>query len=67
LGLGIPFFLSALALNSFLIYFDRARKYIRAVSVISGIFLVIIGILILTDSFRALSGYIMHLFRFRGI
>jgi cytochrome c-type biogenesis protein len=67
LGLGLPFFLSALALNSFLIYFDRARKYIHAISVVSGIFLIIIGILILTDSFRMLSGYIMYLFHFKGI
>jgi len=67
LGLGIPFFLSALALNSFLIHFDRARKYIRTISVLSGIFLVIIGILILTDSFRVLSGYIMYLFHFKGV
>jgi hypothetical protein len=29
--------------------------------------LVIIGILILTDSFRVLSGYIMYLFHFKGV
>jgi cytochrome c-type biogenesis protein len=67
LGLGLPFFLSALALNSFLIYFDKARKYIRAFSVVSGIFLIVIGILILTDAFRSLSGYIMNLFDFKGV
>jgi cytochrome c-type biogenesis protein len=67
LGLGIPFFLSSLALNSFLIYVDRARKYIRAISVVSGVFLIIIGILILTDYFRTVSNFIMYLFHAKGI
>ena len=67
LGLGIPFFLSSLALNSFLIYFDRARRYIRAISLVSGVFLIVVGILILTDSFRVLSQYVNYLFHFGGI
>ncbi len=67
LGLGIPFFLSSLALNSFLAYFDRARKYIKAISVLSGVFLIVIGVLILTDSFRRVSNYIMYLFHSTGI
>jgi cytochrome c-type biogenesis protein len=67
LGLAIPFFLSSLALNSFLVYFDRARKYIRAISVVSGIFLILIGLLILTDFFSTVSNYIMFLFHARGI
>jgi len=67
LGLGIPFFLASLALNSFLIYFDRARRYIRAISLVSGVFLIVVGILILTDSFRVLSQYVNYLFHFGGI
>jgi len=67
LGLGIPFFFSSLALNSFLIYLDRARRYIRAISVASGIFLIIMGILILTDYFRTVSNFIMYLFHAKGI
>jgi cytochrome c-type biogenesis protein len=67
LGLGIPFFLSSLALNSFLIYLDRARKYIRTISVVSGIFLIIVGILVFTDYFRTVSNFIMYLFHTKGI
>lgn len=67
LGLGIPFFLSSLALNSFLIYMDRARRYIRTISVLSGIFLIIVGVLILTDYFRTVSNFIMYLFHAKGI
>lgn len=46
LGLGIPFILSAIAINRFFGFFNGIKKYMRVISIISGIFLVIIGILI---------------------
>ncbi len=55
LGLGAPFFLSSVLINNFLAYFGRIKRYLRVISVISGIFLVIVGLLILTGYFtRAL-------------
>lgn len=57
LGLGIPFFLSSLAFNTFLSAFDRVKRYMRWITVISGVFLIIIGILFLTDTFREISAY----------
>lgn len=55
LGLGLPFFLSSVLINHFLAYFGKIKRYMRAISVISGIFLVIVGLLILTGYFtRAL-------------
>lgn len=67
LGLGVPFFLSSLALNSFLCYLDRARRAIRIISIASGIFLILVGILVFTDYFRTLSSLVNHLFGFQGI
>jgi cytochrome c-type biogenesis protein len=58
LGLGIPFFLSSLAFNSFLSAFVRFRGYLNAIVLVSGFFLIGIGILFLTDSFRAISTYL---------
>ncbi len=55
LGLGIPFFLSSLAFNVFLSAFDKIKRYMRWVTLISGIFLMIIGILFLTDTFREIN------------
>jgi len=55
LGLGIPFFLSSLAFNSFLSAFDKIKRYMRWVTLISGVFLIIIGILFLTDTFREIN------------
>ena len=51
LGLGIPFFLSALAINSFLAYLKKIEKYLRVISVAAGIVLIVFGILLLTGKF----------------
>lgn len=58
LGLGLPFFLSSMALNTFISHYEKLRKYYRYIMIISGILLIIVGILILTDHFRRLSGYL---------
>jgi cytochrome c-type biogenesis protein len=58
LGLGIPFFLSALAIHRFLGLFNRFKKYIRIFEIITGILLIIVGILIFTDKLSALQRYI---------
>jgi cytochrome c-type biogenesis protein len=57
LGLGLPFFLSALAMHRFLSVFNRFKKYIRIFEIITGIFLMVIGVLIYTNWLSRLSGY----------
>ncbi len=61
LGLAIPFFLSALALNRFLDFFDRFKWVMPAVNVAGGIFLVFVGALLLTNYFTLLSAYALRL------
>lgn len=61
LGLAIPFFLSALALNRFLDYFDRFKRLMPVVSAVGGIFLVVVGGLLLTNYFTILSAYALRL------
>ncbi|MGH7833120.1 MAG: cytochrome c biogenesis CcdA family protein [Candidatus Binatia bacterium] len=56
-GLAFPFFLSALALNSFLQFSQRFRRYIHAVHVTAGVLLVIVGILLITDYMTVLNIY----------
>jgi len=58
LGLGVPFLVSALAFNSFLTYFSKFNRYLRIVSIISGIFLIIIGFLLVFDYLSVLSQYL---------
>lgn len=61
LGLAIPFLLTALALERFLTWFKRFRQYIVWVERIAGIMLIILGILLLTDRFTLLAGYLQRL------
>lgn len=56
LGLALPFFISAIAINSFLIYSKKLVRYMRAIMIISGLLLIIFGIMLLTDQIRKLSG-----------
>jgi cytochrome c-type biogenesis protein len=63
LGLGVPFFLSALAMNRFLLLFNRFKKHIRTCEVITGIFLIVIGVLIYTNWLTRLSGYVTIFFQ----
>lgn len=61
LGLAVPFLLTALALDRFLIWFQRFRPYIVWVDRIAGGMLIVLGILLVTDSFTLLAGYLQGL------
>lgn len=50
LGFGIPFFLAAIALNKFLTTYRRFSRHIPKLIVVSGIILIIIGVLIVTNN-----------------
>ncbi len=58
LGLGLPFFISSALINNFLVYFQRIKKYLKIISVISGLFIVVIGTMIFTDYFGVLTSYL---------
>lgn len=61
LGLGLPLFISAMAINSFLVSFKRISKYMGWITRISGAFLVAVGILIFTDMMTLLSTWLQKL------
>ena len=58
LGLGVPFFLSALAMHRFLVLFNRFKKFIHVFEIITGILLIVVGVLIYTNWLSRLSGYV---------
>lgn len=58
LGLGLPLFITSLAINSFLIYFKKVQKHMRLIQVLCGIFLLAVGVLIFTNYFSILSSYL---------
>jgi cytochrome c-type biogenesis protein len=57
MGLAIPFFLASLALHQFLVFFKRFKRHIRLFEIITGVFMVIVGILIFTNSLVLISRY----------
>jgi len=61
LGLAIPFLLTALALDRFLVWFQRFRPYIVWVDRVAGVLLVLLGILLVTDRFTLLAGWLQGL------
>ena len=57
LGLGIPFLLASLAFNLFLSTFEKVRRYMKVIIFVSGFFLIGVGILLLTGTFRVVTDY----------
>ncbi len=55
LGMGLPFLVCALALNTFLSTFQKTRRHLGAVTKVGGALLILVGVLLLTDSFPFLS------------
>lgn len=58
LGLAVPFILTALAIENFSKHMRKISKYLPIISVISGILMILMGIIIFTNKFNILSGYV---------
>ncbi len=55
MGLGIPFLVIALCLSQISGFLKRINKYYRLIEIISGVFLIAVGILIATNSLTILN------------
>jgi len=64
LGLWIPFLVSALALGFVIGSIRKAGRYIVIVERISGVFLILVGLLILTGSLTSIVSYLTNMFPF---
>ncbi len=60
-GLALPFILSAMAVDSFFQFSQVFRRYIKAVHVVAGVLLFIVGTLLLTDYMTTLNTYFINL------
>ena len=58
MGLGIPFLLTAMAINQFFAASARIRKYYHAIEIISGALIVVIGLLIFFNQFTIITQYL---------
>jgi cytochrome c-type biogenesis protein len=62
LGLAVPFIVSSLVIKKFLIFSKKTAKYIYKIKKISGIILLITGILIITNKLQILGFYLIEYF-----
>jgi cytochrome c-type biogenesis protein len=62
LGMGLPFLACSLALNTFLSTFQKTRRHFGVVTKVGGALLILVGVLLLTDSFPFLSELFSRLF-----
>jgi cytochrome c-type biogenesis protein len=60
-GLAVPFLITAFALDRFLIWFQRFRPYIKWVDRIAGAIMIILGVLLVTDQFTLIAGWLTGL------
>jgi cytochrome c-type biogenesis protein len=58
LGLGVPFFATAMAINRFFAAFARIRRHYHKIEVVSGLLLVAIGVLIFTNRFTIIAQWL---------
>jgi cytochrome c-type biogenesis protein len=58
LGLGIPFFLSAMAIPLFLSSFKRLSRYVRAVEVAAGVVLLLLGVLLVANRMTVILNFL---------
>jgi cytochrome c-type biogenesis protein len=59
-GLAVPFLVAAVALDSFLGWFQRFRRYLPWVMRVSGALLIFVGVLMVTGEFTRLAGWLQQ-------
>ena len=64
LGLAVPFLLVALGFSQATKYITKLSKYIKWVSIVGGVFLILLGLLLVTNNFNLLIQYGFQLFGF---
>ncbi len=60
LGIGLPFVLAAAFMGAFMDFMKRARRYLGVMEKVIGVFLIIAGVLIMTDSMNAIGFWIQE-------
>lgn len=61
-GLGVPFLISGILFHAFLGFFDRFKKHIRIVELVTGILLMLAGVLLFFDMFGRIAGFLYEIF-----
>jgi cytochrome c-type biogenesis protein len=60
LGLGLPLFAAAIGMERFLTWFKQVRGYVGVMSSISGVFLMVFGLALYSDSLTLMTSVLEH-------
>ena len=63
MGLGIPFLLMAIGIGRFMRWFRRMKRYVGVIEKIAGAMMVILGLMMITDTLVKIPGYLSFLNR----
>lgn len=58
LGLGVPFFIASLGMNSFLAASKRLRSSLRTIEIVSGVMLVLFGVALVSNQFARFVAFL---------
>ncbi|MFH1282814.1 MAG: cytochrome c biogenesis protein CcdA [bacterium] len=61
LGLAVPFIITAVSINLFLSFFNKIKKYYRAIEILAGVLLILMGILIFFGKLEYLIAFLPFL------
>jgi cytochrome c-type biogenesis protein len=64
LGLGIPFLLTAVGVNQFFRFFNRVKRHLGLLDKITGVIMVLLGLLIFFNKLILIPGYLTFLNKF---
>jgi cytochrome c-type biogenesis protein len=64
LGLAVPFLLTSLLMERFLKFYSRFRSHMHALEIASGVFMIALGVLLVTGRFTLISNWLSFLNRF---
>ena len=67
LGLGLPLFLFSLAVNYSLSILKKVEKHLKTIHFICGLFLVLIGIMLITNHLQIFTVWIIEITGYKGI
>lgn len=62
LGLGIPFFITALMMDRVFVHFRKLQKHMQTISIISGVFLIGVGVMVFTNLMQVLANFLFNTF-----
>ena len=67
LGIGLPLFLFSLGVNYTLSLLKKIEKYLKQIHLVSGIFLVLVGILLATNYLHTITIWLIEITGFTGV